>query len=188
MQKKQIKMNKIFPVIISVFISAVLLVSCDDRTTYAEDLKAERLLIADYIKRNNIQVVSEFPAGNDAWPENLFVKTTSGLYFHLAHPGDTTSTDTLETYDLVSVRYLQYTLTQNPDTIFSWNTIDSPYATTFNYQDLNGLNNKAWHEALSYMKRNESQAKIIVTSKLGLESNMQSVTPYGYDLKLQFRK
>jgi len=180
-------MNKFFPIIISIFVSAIFLISCDDRTTYAEQLKAERLLIEDYIKRNNIQVVSEFPESKTAWPKNLFVKTTSGLYFHLSDPGDITSTDTLETYDLVSVRYLQYTLTTKPDTVFSWNTIDSPYPTTFNYQDYTKANN-AWHEALSYMKRNESQAKIIVPSKLGFQSNMQSVTPYGYDLKIQFRK
>ncbi len=180
-------MNKIFPIIINIFISALLLSSCDDRTTYAEQLKAERLLIEDYIKRNNIKVVSEFPKGKKAWPANVYVKTTSGLYFHLANPGDTLTSDTLENYDLVSVRYLQYTLNINPDTVFSWNTIDAPYPITFNFQDYTKAN-ASWHEALSYMKRNESVAKIITPSKLGFQSNMQSVIPYGYDLKIQFRK
>lgn len=188
MHYKTNKMNKIFPIIISVFISALLLTSCDDRTTYAEQLKAERLLIEDYIKRNNIQVITEFPKGKDSWPANVYVKTSSGLYYHLSNPGDTSANaDTLESYDQVSVRYLQYTLSTNPDTVFSWNTIDSPYPTTFNFQDYNKANT-AWHEALSYMKYNESQAKILVPSKLGFQSNMQSVIPYGYDLKIQFQK
>lgn len=165
----------------------MVFISCDDKKTYAELLKEEKVTIADYIKRNNIQVVSEKPT-EKIWPENVYLKTTSGLYFHLINEGDNTETaDSAELNDLISVRYIQYTLTEKSDTVFNWNTIDSPYPTAFNYQDYS-QSCAAWHEAVSYMKRNESEAIIIVPSKIGFETNMISVTPLGYRLKIQFQK
>jgi hypothetical protein len=38
------------------------------------------------------------------------------------------------------------------------------------------------------MKRNDTQAKIIVPSKLGFSTNLTSVTPMGYDLKIKIEK
>ncbi len=161
------------------------MVSCDDTKTYAELLKDEKVTIADYIKRNNIQVVSEEPK---IWPENVYVKTASGLYYRILNAGDNSpNVDSVETNDKVAVRYIQYTLTEKADTISSWNTIDSPYPTSFNFMDYSQAC-KAWHEVVSYMKRNESEAQIIVTSKLGFQTYMSTATPIGYKLKIQFQK
>lgn len=170
-----------------VIIFIITMASCNDSKTYAELLKEEKVTIANYLKRNKIKVVSDFPTGN-SWPDSIYVKTSSGLYFHLINGGDDSAgADTLKTNDLVAVRYLQYTLTEKTDTLFSWNTIDSPYPTTFNFQNYSQAC-KAWHEALSYMKKNEAEAQIIVTSKLGFETYMKDVTPMGYKLKIQFQK
>jgi len=38
------------------------------------------------------------------------------------------------------------------------------------------------------MKRNESEAKIIVPSKIGFNAEMMSVTPLGYDLLIKIQK
>lgn len=170
------------------FIISVILffTSCSDRKTYAELLKDEKKIIEDYIKRNNILVVTTFPADDD-W-DNKYVKTSSGLYFHLVNPGDTSANaDTVAQNDLVIVRYIQYTLTVPADTISKWNTIDYPYPFTFNYLDYNQAC-IAFHEAVSYMKRNDSEAKIIVPSKIGFSEYMNSVTPLGYDLKIRIQK
>jgi len=181
-------MKHIFSLVLILSLSMALLTSCDDSKTYAELLKDEKTTIADYIERNNIQVVTGDPEDITEWTENLYVKTSTGIYFHLVSPGDTTvKEDSIETNDLINVRYIQYTLTTKPDTIFSLNTIDSPYPTSFNYADYT-QSCTAWHEAVSYMKYNEAQAKIIVPSKLGFDTYMESVTPMGYDMKIQFRK
>lgn len=179
---------KQFTYLISLFfIVTLILTSCDDKKTYAELLKDERVTIADFIKRNNIQVVSEFPTAN-AWGENIYVKTTSGLYYRLINEGENSANaDTVETNDMLAVRYIQYTLTEKSDSVFSWNTIDSPYPTTFNYRDYS-QSCAAWHEAVSYMKYNESEAIIIVPSKIGFQTNMISVTPLAYRLRIQFQK
>ncbi|HPC26966.1 MAG TPA: hypothetical protein PK410_05510, partial [Paludibacteraceae bacterium] len=73
------------------------------------------------------------------------------------------------------------------DTISNWNTIDYPHPFTFNYLDYSQAC-QAFHEAVSYMKRNDSEAKIIVPSKIGFSEYMNSVTPLGYDLKIKIQK
>lgn len=162
--------------------------SCDDDMTYAEELKAEKELIADFIARNNIKVVKTLPPDSLPWPENTYYLSSSGLYFQLTDKGDTTVVeDTVELNDLIIPRFVQYTLGETSEIISNWNTIDYAYPTTFNYGDDTQVCD-AWHEAVTYMKRNNSRAKIIVPSKLGFESDVNSVTPYGYDFKIKFQK
>ncbi len=169
-----------------VVITAVLS-SCSDNVTYAEQLKAEKELIADYIKRNNIKVVSEFPT-KFPWDENVYVLTKSGMYFHLVSQGDMTEgADTLAKNDLVVPRFYQITLNTDPVTISNWNTVDYPYPTTFNYNDLTQAC-AGWHEAVSYMKRNNSRALFILHSKIGFTATDNSVVPYLYDMKIKIQK
>lgn len=157
--------------------------SCSNTQTYAQQLDAEKTLIAAYIKRNGIQLVDTLPAVNK-WTDKLYYHSTSGLYFHLVSPGDT---DTLVLKDLVVPRYIQYTLDVVADTVRNWSTIDYPFPATFIYGDLS-QSCKGFQEAVSYMKGNNSQAKLIVPSKLGFSTYLNSVTPLGYDLKIQIQK
>jgi len=171
------------------FLTSLLATSCSDTKTYAELLKDEKNLIEAYVKRNNIEVVSTFPA-NTAWRNNgkdVYVLTTSGLYFHMVNSGDLSSNDTLMSKNIVVPRYKQYTLCVVADTLSNWSTIDYTYPSSFTYGDLT-LSCKAFHEAASYMKRNDSEAKIIVPSSIGFSSELNSVTPMGYDLKIKFQK
>ena len=171
------------------FLTSLLATSCSDTKTYAELLKDEKNLIEAYVKRNNIEVVSTFPA-NTAWRNNgkdVYVLTTSGLYFHMVNSGDLSSNDTLMSKNIVVPRYKQYTLGVVADTLSNWSTIDYTYPSSFTYGDLT-LSCKAFHEAASYMKRNDSEAKIIVPSSIGFSSELNNVTPMGYDLKIKFQK
>lgn len=182
---------KIFSKIFIAFLFlSFILSSCNNTTTYAEQLKAEKELIADFIKRNNITVVTEEPK---VWADSIYWLTESGLYFQLTNVGDTArvsdtvKADTLEANDLVVPRFYQITLNAKPDTIFNWNTINFPYPTTFNYLD-DSQACAAWHEAVSYMKYNNSRARFIVKSKIGFEDASDAVTPYVYDMKIKFQK
>jgi len=177
-------MKRISKLLLVTFLGSLIFSSCSDTKTYAELLKDEKVVMADYIKRNKIHVLSSFPA-DDAWGENDYVLTSSGLYFHMVSPG--TGTDTLELNDLVVPRFVQYTLGVEPDTISNWNTIDFPYPTTFHYGAYTEVC-VAWHEAAGYMKKNESEAKLIVPSKLAFNNYMMSVTPLGYNFKIKIRK
>ena len=166
---------------------AVVFSSCSNNVTYAEQLKAEKELIADYIKRDSIKVVTEFPT-KFPWDKNVYVLTKSGMYFRLVEEGDKTNpADSLVKNDLVVPRFYQYTLNTVSDTISNWNTIDYPLPTTFYYKDLTQVC-KGWHEAVSYMKYNNSRARFILYSKLGFTSNDNSVIPYGFDMKIKIQK
>lgn len=177
---------KIFSkILLGLICLSLVITSCSDSTTYAEQLKAESELIADYIKRNNITVVTEEPK---VWGDNVYLLTESGLYFHLINVGDTAvPAEVLDTNDLVVPRFYQYTLDVKADTVSNWNTVDYAYPTTFNYLD-DSQACAAWHEAVSYMKYNNSRAKFIVKSKLGFDDANESVTPYIYDMKIKFQK
>ncbi|MFZ4726444.1 MAG: DUF4827 family protein [Paludibacter sp.] len=171
------------------FLSIVITIlfgSCNDTQTYAELLKSEKALIADYITRNNINVLSEFPK-DSIFAKNEFVLTQSGLYFQLVKRGVSPDSLNLELSNKVIPRYIQYTLSASPDSISNWSTIDFPYPSTFIYGN-SSEGCVAFQEAAGYMKRNEAEAQIIVPSKIGFNENMLTVTPLRYYMKIKIQK
>jgi hypothetical protein len=155
--------------------------SCSDTKTYADLLEDEELLISDYIKRNNINVLSQFPA-NGVWREKDYVLTESGLYFHLVKAGE--GTDSLATSNSFTLRYRQYSLDEDPTVIDKWTTDGQLEPVQFSL-NVNANRFLAIHEAAAIMKKTNSEAKIIVPSSIGntlfLGSN---VTPYMYEIKI----
>jgi len=176
---KRISFLILFPIL-----TGILFSSCSSTPTYAELLSSEKVQIADYIKRENINVLSSFPK-DSIWKKNDYVLTSSGLYFHMENYG--VGTDSVEVGNTVVPRYKQYGLAVGSDTISNWSTVDFAYPSTFVYGNYT-QSCVAFQEAASYMKRNESVAKIIVPSKLGFNADMLSVTPYGYDLRIKIQK
>ena len=181
-------MIKQFRIVAFLFLTLLTATACkDEDLTYAEELKAERELIADFISRKNIKVVTTMPT-EFPWDDNVYYKSKTGLYYRLTNRGDIASQDSVETGDLVVPRYIQYTLVaDNPDTISNMNTIDSPYPSSFVYLNTDQAC-LGWHEAVGYMKKNNSEAKIIVYSKLGFSGYADPATPIGYDIKIRIQK
>ncbi len=166
------------------FLSGLLLlsiVSCDNDTQkYADQLKAQDKLIEEFIQRENIKVLKSFPT---TWNENDYVKTASGLYFHLVNAGEG---DTIRTGDEVIIRYKQKTLVENAILEEYWTTQDAPHPTTLYYN----INPQClgWNEAIGYMKRHNAHCKIIVPSTISFTNAQNSVTPYFFELKISFHK
>ena len=178
--------------------------SCNNEETYADQLQQEKELINNYIRRNNIEIISTVPASDVAWNEHEYINPQSNMYFNLQKPG--IGTDTIESGDIVTVRFKSYSLDENPDSILNWTTVQYPYPPTFTYQYIPKQSTsapaeacRAWHIALSYMKKSESEAKIIVPSKMGFTAltanpywgtvdDETTATPRVYILRLQFRK
>jgi len=161
------------------------LTACTSATAYSTQLKNEKKLIADYIKRNNITIIYEEPA-YDQWGENEYLEVEDYCYFHLTQMGDTT-TDELETGDNVEMRYRKYTLNVNSDTISYWTSNDASHPVEFQYNISSNQACNAWHLALKCMRYTGSEGKLICPSKLGFNEDGSSVTPYGYDLKFKVR-
>lgn len=179
-------MRRISYLIAITLITASILASCNDNTTYAQELKVEQSLIDNYIKRNEINVLKQEPDSNYVWNENDYWLTSTGLYYHQVSKG---AGAPLKTSDIVVPRYIQYTLDEDPVTVSHWSTSDDEYTTNFVYGSGSYTSVcTAFNEAASYMKRNDSEAKIIVHSKIGFTINQRPATPMGYTLKIKIQK
>ena len=162
--------------------------SCSNNNIYSEQLKKERELIENYISLSGIQVVDTLPA-DDAWGDNVYYRVPDydNFYFHMVELGDTAEAE-IESGEDVLLRFRRYTLTENPDTLYYWTTMDSPDPIKFKYMEQSNDACTGWQVALKYMKYTDSQCKIICPSKMGFSEENSSVTPYGYDLKIKIKR
>lgn len=181
------KLKLIYPVLLLIFSVILFNTSCkDDYMTYADELKIERKLITDFVKRQGLIIVDEIPT-EFPWEEKVYFKTKSGVYFRLTAQGDIASGDSAVLADDIIVRFDQYTLDVVADTLSSYSTINFPYPTQFNYLDYSQAC-AAWHEAVGYMKYNEAECQLIVPSKLGFPQFSRPATPVGYDMTIKVKK
>lgn len=161
------------------------------QNSYAQQLKDEKALIADYIQREKINVIYEEPA-DGVWGEKDYLDLTGfgyeNLYFHLVSPGDTLTPE-VKRGDNIVLRYRRYTLEVNADTINYWTTAQNGYPVEFKYLTDYTSACTGWHAAVKYMKHTDAEAKIINPSKLGFtDAEGSSVTPYGYDMKIKIKR
>ncbi len=177
-------MKKILYSLLTLVVGA-LVMSCASNT-YADALEKEKELVADYIKREKINVLPEIPE-DGVWGEKDYVEIDDYLYFHLSNVGDTASHDSLEVGMNVNLRYRRYTLDVYADTVSYWTTMEAPTPISFRYGTSSSATCSGWLKALPYMKYSGSEAKIICPSKMGFSEEQSSVTPYGYDLKIQLQ-
>ena len=176
-----------------------LLVSGCSQNTYSNLRDKEDKLIANYISRKGYTILYEEPDINHVWEKDEFYKVVGydNLYFHLIERGDSiridsispTKVDTVDlkilTNDLIVVRYKQFGLTENADTMSYWTTLDQAYPMEFHYGNTTECSCIGWHLAIKLMKYPDSQCEIIVPSKLGFEVDNTTVTPYVYIMKIK---
>ena len=150
------------------------------------------------MSRNHYRTVDHEPEG-DAWEEGLYfaVPGYDNLFIHLIKrgskervlpSGEVEEKEPLQPTENVVIRYRKFTLTENPDTISYWSTLDSAYPVEFKY--LTDYTNActAWHVAAGIMGYSESECYIVCPSKLGFPEDQNTVTPYGYHLHMQIRR
>ena len=178
----------------------VVLSSCNQ--TYSNQRRAEDRLIGNYISRNELNIFYEEPAADYVWAEKDYLKVPGydNFYFHLIERGDSVRYDTLSSgrvdtvdlkivaNDLIVVRYKQFELTEYADTMSYWTTLDQAYPYEFHYLNTSDCEAVGWHLAVKYMKYPNSQCQIIQPSKLGFDVDQNSVTPYGYIMKIKVKQ
>ena len=181
-----------FSQLASLFLFAVLALSCTDTVTYADSLAAENSQIDDFIKRKGIQLTTTFPTDTSYWRKNptVYFKSASGLYFRMIKTGSGGSADTLRSLDRIGARYKAYTLAAIGDTtINNISTSNYPNPTEFNFGSGEYTNVCfAFNEAAAYMKRNDSEALLIVPSKIGFSADAAVIRPMGYRFILNFHR
>ena len=161
--------------------------SCSDSNIYSRQLKSEKQLIKEYLEREGINIVQEEPA-DDVWGEKDYYQIDEYLYYHLVKRGNTA--DSIRSGEKVLMRYRKYGLEAGADTISYWNTNDAAEPIEFDYLSSTSSSNTctAWQYAVKQMKYSGSECKIICPSKLGFSADVNSVTPYGYDLKFKIKR
>lgn len=175
----------------------VVMTGCKNANSYSEQLKAEKKLIAEYIEREQLNILKEEPDTNYVWGEKDFYQVAGydNLYFHLRKRGEAFSIqdgDTVWNHEAIAtetivMRYKKFTLGVPADTSSFWTTLDSPYPVEFKYRTDFTNAPTAWHEAVRLMRYSESECQIICPSKLGFEADGNTVTPYGYILKMRIK-
>jgi hypothetical protein len=154
------------------------MVACESNENYSQLLEAEEVLIEDWLGRNNIVLLDEFPL-DTVFGENEMYHFEDGIYFQLIKKG---VGDTLRTGDNLILRYKQSTLDLYPVVEDYWTTQDRPYPNEITYGSLSN-SCEGWQKAFELMKKSESHARIIVPSKLG--RNDSEVIPYVYEMKIR---
>lgn len=176
------------------------LISCTTNSTaYSSLQRAEEKKIETFLQCHHIHVIYEEPTYSaEAWGEKDYLEIDDYCYFHLTRPGDSLSvsgTDTLVLKDAVvgdrvQMRYRMYTLDVpgSADTVSMWSTIDSQFPVEFVFGDYqNKYTCEGWHMAIKYLRYSGAEGVLICPSKKGFPSDVSSVTPRGYDLRLTIR-
>ena len=179
---------------------ALVAISCSSNT-YSRLRDQEDRLIANYISRNGLKILSEEPQADHIWGEKEYYKVSGydNFYYHQIVRGDSVridSTDaavdtvdlTIDPNALIVLRYKKFGLTENADTLSYWTTLDQAYPVEFHYGNTSECECVAWHLAIKLMKYPDSQCEIIVPSKLGFSDEQTSVTPYVYILKIKVKQ
>lgn len=179
---------------------ALWLTGCSGNT-YSRLRNQEDKLIANYISRNNLNILRTEPANDYVWGEKDYYKVVGydNLYFHLISRGDSVRIDSTsgvrDTLDLtidvganIVTRYKKFQLLENADTMSYWTTQDQAYPLEFRYGDLSSCDAEGWHVAVRLMKYPDSMCEILVPSKQGFSAEQTSVTPYMYILKIKVKQ
>ena len=191
-------MKRIIFAVLTVLV--VVLSACNQ--TYSNLRRAEDRLIANYISRNHLNIMYEEPEADYVWAEKDYLKVPGydNFYFHLIERGDSVRYDTISdtridtvdlkimANDLIVVRYKQFELTEYADTMSYWTTLDQAYPYEFHYLNTSDCEAVGWHLAVKYMKYPNSQCQIIQPSKLGFDVDQNTVTPYGYIMKIKVKQ
>ena len=168
-------------------------ISCNRADTYAREIERERVLINDFIRRHNIETTSTMPGSMSDMAEmfrnnpNLFYRSTNGLLFRLERPTNRPLSDTIQPHDrlLITARFIEYTLTARADTADFRSMDRFPSGFQFYF----GTQTNAPHafiQAVGYMRGSGAKARIIVPHRIGFQPTI--VTPFGYDIEIQFRR
>ncbi|MDD4608556.1 MAG: DUF4827 domain-containing protein [Bacteroidaceae bacterium] len=190
---------------------AGVIVGCDDTVTYADRLDAEQAAISEFIKTENINVISEatFEAQDsttDVSKNEYVFLSDSGVYLQIVQNADGKS---VETNDEILVRFKQINISVR-DTLTNFNTSISvdemryvKSSSTSSGQFINSYGGMyqtygsavpaGWLIPLEYITIGRSSSdrahiKIIVPSKMGHSTASGSVLPYYYELFFQLSR
>lgn len=189
-------MKKLTLFFLSLLACGLAFQACDNTKTYAEMLEDEKDAIKAFVRDSSITVISqtEFYRNDSTTKENEYVQLASGVYMNIVNKGSANLADTVKPNDQILVRFSEYSLMDKKATIsnlgyaevvdeFNYRVTSSSIAGQFTQGFMLSYYGPAvpagWLVPLDYV-RDGACVKLIVPSKMGHSSAMQSVYPYYY--------
>ena len=189
-------MKKLTLFFLSLLACGLAFQACDNTKTYAEMLQDAKDAIKAFIRDSSITVISqtEFYRNDSTTKENEYVQLASGVYMNIVNKGSANLADTVKPNDQILVRFSEYSLMDKKATIsnlgyaevvdeFNYRVTSSSIAGQFTQGFMLSYYGPAvpagWLVPLDYV-RDGACVKLIVPSKMGHSSAMQSVYPYYY--------
>lgn len=189
-------MKKLTLFFLSLLACGLAFQACDNTKTYAEMLEDEKDAIKAFIRDSSITIISqtEFYRNDSTTKENEYVQLASGVYMNIVNKGSANLADTVKPNDQILVRFSEYSLMDKKATIsnlgyaevvdeFNYRVTSSSIAGQFTQGFMLSYYGPAvpagWLVPLDYV-RDGACVKLIVPSKMGHSSAMQSVYPYYY--------
>ena len=186
-------MKKLTLFFLSLLACGLAFQACDNTKTYAEMLEDEKDAIKAFIRDSSITVISqtEFYRNDSTTKENEYVQLASGVYMNIVNKGSANLADTVKPNDQILVRFSEYSLMDKKATIsnlgyaevvdeFNYRVTSSSIAGQFTQGFMLSYYGPAvpagWLVPLDYV-RDGACVKLIVPSKMGHSSAMQSVYP-----------
>lgn len=182
-------MRKIFSVAaLFAVVLAISFSSCSNSLTYANQLADEKTAIKDYITKNNFKVVDTIPSVVP-WPEDVYLKTASGLYVHVLDTGAFVN-KSIETNTVISVRFVETDMNGVQGYKNMYGTGD-PVELLYNNVSSSATYGDclAWHEGLHYVG-DGGRIQMIVPASLGwsMYTSSTALTAMCYELSYTFWK
>lgn len=186
------KIKRLIPALMALFLTAPAFVSCNDDTSYAELLadedKACNNFLADHRVINSIPKDTVFETGPDA--PYYRIDPDGNLYMQVLYAGTKAPENKLEDDDLVYFRFTRYDLLDYKNGELpegSGNQDDmSTTNTWFRFNNYTIPTSSSWgygiQAPLNYLPI-DCQVNIVIKSQMGLTNETAMVVPYLYNLR-----
>ncbi|MDR2816266.1 MAG: DUF4827 domain-containing protein [Proteiniphilum sp.] len=176
---------KLFNSIVLTLIGLLIITaSCNNKKSYADYLKDERKAIDLLIAKNNLEILSKFPA-NSVFGENEFYKDpNTGVYFNIITLGDTTHR--LQWREKIHVRFKGLNYFKDNDTILYSNFLSAfpeelEYIGPVSSATKSSYTNAGWVVPLTYVGH-KGRVKMIIPFEMGSSYDQTYYQPTYYDL------
>ena len=179
--------------IVLALIAIFVLISCESSQNYSVQLENQRKQIREYIERNGISLIETYPADSVFKSNEYLWMGQDSIIFRLAKKG---VGDAVKPGDHITVRWVQYSIDGNGDSVSYWTTGDVDYplelvfdpdpnsATNLRRSNTNSI---GWQSAIRLMQRSDAIAEFIVPSPIGTLTAFNNVKAYRYKLTFKIQ-
>jgi hypothetical protein len=175
---------KLFNSIVLTLIGLLIITSsCNNKKTYADYLKEEKKAVDLFIKKNNLNILREFPKDGKFADDDFYKDPYSGVYFNIIDSGDSVKPQWKQT---IYIRFRGLHYFKGDDTTRYSNYQSSfpeelTYVGAVSSATKSSYTNVGWAVPLSYVGH-KGRVKMIVPFEMGSSYDRSYYHPTYYEL------